>query len=189
MDIFLSSDCTSATACSDPRLVCIKGGSCVAETMVATLRPFPGAGNDAGVDTGGTIDSGPGADRPGTDAGRDTGGPVLGAWKLVSSPNVPAGATLNKVWPLAANDVWVVGAMGTRGVAYHYDGSAWTAVPPPTTVPALYGVWSGAADDAWAVGTGGTIVHHTAVGAWTLSISASTSNLSGLWGFSATDIT
>jgi hypothetical protein len=172
VDIFLSSDCTGSNVCTDPRLVCIKGGSCVSEANVAPPRPYPGAGNDAGS----------------ADTGRDVGGPTLGTWKLASTPNVPTGATLNKVWPITANDVWVVGAMGTRGVAYHYDGSTWTAVAPPTAVPTLYAVWASGTDDVWAVGASGAIAHHTA-GLWTPTVSISTTSLSGVWGFAANDVT
>lgn len=58
----------------------------------------------------------------------------------------------------SSSDVWAVGA---KGVAYHYDGTSFTAHPVDVASNSygersnLYGVWASAPNDAWAVGDGG----------------------------------
>ncbi len=55
-------------------------------------------------------------------------------------------------------------AVGTGGSIYHYDGTAWTNYPSPTTQQ-LSSVTIISNSEAWAVGGGGTILHLSA-GQW-----------------------
>lgn len=73
-----------------------------------------------------------------------------GGFSVVAGiPDVPL---LNWVQGFSASDIFVVGNGGT---VLHFDGSAWTLQPTPTT-EALWGVWGASPDDVWAVGGRGT---------------------------------
>jgi hypothetical protein len=86
------------------------------------------------------------------------------AFTVVPSPNVPdRNNWLEDVDGVAPNDVWAVGHadsqsfVGSKSLAEHWDGSAWTIVPTPnagsgTTVNNLYGVDAVGPANAWAVG-------------------------------------
>ena len=86
----------------------------------------------------------------------DAGG---GLSRVMDIPQVPL---LNWVHGTSASDIFVV---GDAGPALHFDGSAWTLQPTPTT-EALWGVWGAAPDDVWAVGGRGnassvaTLLHY-----------------------------
>ncbi len=86
------------------------------------------------------------------------------AWKQVSSPN-PGGATqnndLNSVAATSATDAWAVGdydtGTGTRTVALHWDGSAWTQAATPnlggsSIDDSFTAVGASSAGNVWAVG-------------------------------------
>jgi predicted secreted protein with PEFG-CTERM motif len=55
---------------------------------------------------------------------------------------------------VSADDGWAVGDYGT---VIRWNGTAWSYVASPTTLP-LYSVYMVSADDGWAVGYGGTII-------------------------------
>ncbi len=78
----------------------------------------------------------------------------------------PTSATLFGVWAAAPDDAWAVG--GTPGggssapndVVLHYDGTSWTASPPPQALGrAFFKVWGSARDDLYVVGEAGTVWH------------------------------
>jgi hypothetical protein len=86
------------------------------------------------------------------------------AWKQVKSPN-PGGATqnndLNAVAATTATDAWAVGeydtGTGTRTLALHWDGSAWTQATPPnlggsSIDDSFTAVGASTASSVWAVG-------------------------------------
>jgi hypothetical protein len=86
------------------------------------------------------------------------------AWKQVTSPN-PGGATqnndLSSVAVTSATDAWAVGdydsGTGTRTLALHWDGSAWTQVTTPdlggsSIDDSFTAVGATSASDVWAVG-------------------------------------
>jgi hypothetical protein len=86
------------------------------------------------------------------------------AWKQVNSPN-PGGATqnndLSSVAVTSATDAWAVGeydsGTGTRTLALHWDGSAWTQVTTPdpggsSIDDSFTAVGATSASDVWAVG-------------------------------------
>jgi photosystem II stability/assembly factor-like uncharacterized protein len=77
------------------------------------------------------------------------------------NPGVPR-HSLNAVSGTGPNDVWAVG-QGTdlKGVALHWDGQKWSAVPSADqrlTAVWASGVWDTPSYDAWAVGQDGTIL-------------------------------
>jgi hypothetical protein len=86
------------------------------------------------------------------------------AWKQMTSPN-PGGATqnndLSSVAVTSATDAWAVGdydsGTGTRTLALHWDGSAWTQVTTPdlggsSIDDSFTAVGATSASDVWAVG-------------------------------------
>jgi hypothetical protein len=94
--------------------------------------------------------------------------------KLAESPAPATTATLFGVWAAAPDDVWAVGGTPGRGAAapndviLHYDGSAWSASPPPQVFGrAFFKVWGSAADDVYVVGEAATVWHRHG-GAWSL---------------------
>jgi hypothetical protein len=70
------------------------------------------------------------------------------------------GVGLNGVWGSSFDDVWAVGRGGT---ILHFDGSAWTRLPPITPEP-LYHVHGSGKNDVWAVGR--HVVLHWDGSAW-----------------------
>jgi hypothetical protein len=85
-------------------------------------------------------------------------------WKQVKSPN-PGGATqnndLSSVAVTSATDAWAVGdydsGTGTRTLALHWDGSAWTQATTPnlggsSIDDSFTAVGATSASDVWAVG-------------------------------------
>jgi len=83
------------------------------------------------------------------------------SWQIVPSPNVQlASNTLYAISAISPNDIWAVGYTDTTGgphhflpLALHWDGTAWTIVPTPTTAGGLLlAVKAFATDDVWAVG-------------------------------------
>jgi hypothetical protein len=180
--LLLSRDCavTPSPCASAPGSICVKGPQCLDKTLVAEIRPYtPGGGGrtDAGGD-------GPGP----TDGGRRDARENPGRWEVVPHP-AAAGAGLNGVWPIAPDDVWVVGAIGPRGVAYHYAQGAWAESPLPALAPGLYAVWASAPGDVWAVGVGGTILHFNGTVWSSMEIGgASSPTLSAVWGTGPEDV-
>jgi len=83
-------------------------------------------------------------------------------WSVVPSPNAtPGNNELHAVASVSANDVWAVRTSdNTLGVnqtlILHWDGTAWSIVPSPTTGMVegnLFGVAAVSTSDVWAVGS------------------------------------
>lgn len=103
--------------------------------------------------------------------GREDGGPIYfggtngmilrydgGAFERMDTPGT---GTVFGVWVAADDDVWAVGGFGAAaGFAWHYDGSAWTAVDLPDIGDrGLFKVWGTSPDDVWLVGAMGAMYH------------------------------
>jgi len=67
-------------------------------------------------------------------------------------------------------------------------GSSWWHDKSPVTTGELFGIWGSAADDIYAVGTGGTILHSTRRGEWTVLDSPTTQTLYAIWGAAPDDV-
>jgi len=79
-------------------------------------------------------------------------------------PGIEPGAIFFKVWGSAANDVWVVGELGT---VLRYDGTSWKLEILPNN-PRLVTLHGSSANDMVVVGgqTGGVILERNNGGAW-----------------------
>lgn len=121
---------------------------------------------DAGVDAGSPMDGGASVDAGSMDAGVFDGGRSFGPFvdDAGCAPASDAGRwCLHQVVaePLYAvrgrsmNDVW---AVGSRGAAYHSDGTTWTKSDAGVGVT-LFDVFPVAANDVWAVGERGLVLH------------------------------
>ncbi len=97
-----------------------------------------------------------------------------------------AGA-LSGVWGIAPDDVWIVGGVTEQGEAYHYDGTAWSAVAIPEGVGLLVWVYGFASDDVWAVGVDGAGAHWDGA-TWSVVDFGTTEDLWGIFGFSRDDL-
>src|SRR5436190_21175729 len=80
----------------------------------------------------------------------------LPAWGVEPAPGV--GGVLRAISVGSATDIWTVGSRGgdvhPQSLTMHYDGSAWTVVPSPSTGGGtrLENVVTLSPTDAWAVG-------------------------------------
>jgi hypothetical protein len=74
-------------------------------------------------------------------------------WSTASSPT---GNTLAAVWAAGPSEAW---AVGSGGVAVHFDGTNWTGTLTGTT-NSLYGVWGTGPGAVYAVGVQGRMLHH-----------------------------
>ena len=83
-------------------------------------------------------------------------------WSVVQSPNASTGNNeLHAVASISATDVWAVGTSentlgNTQTLTLHWDGTAWSIVPSPTTGMVegnLFGVAAVSTSDVWAVGS------------------------------------
>jgi hypothetical protein len=88
--------------------------------------------------------------------------------------------SLTAIKAIAKNDVW---AVGSKGAAVHWNGSAWS-VKISNTSADLTGVWGSAATDVWAVGASALVHWNGSV--WTPS--TVNAQLVGISGTSASDI-
>jgi alpha-tubulin suppressor-like RCC1 family protein len=100
------------------------------------------------------------------------------AWSVVPSPNPVTGiGNTDELFGIAgtsATDLWAVGFFGTdifnAMLFEHWNGKAWSFVPPPTTSGDIFGeaITAITPGDAWAVGDteGGTISAHWNGKAW-----------------------
>ncbi len=94
------------------------------------------------------------------------------AWAVVPSPTFPSGENdLFAVAPVAADDVWAVGMVGSPwdGVIEHWDGTSWSVARlVPDVLTSFSGVRAVSADDVWAVGNSstGSLVEHWDGTAW-----------------------
>ena len=125
------------------------------------------AGSDAGAGDGGAPpDGGALPDAGAFDAGRfwgpladDAGcAPAVDAGQWCIFQVVPE--PLYAVRGLASDDIW---AVGSRGAAYHYDGTSWSRSDSGVGVT-LFDVFPVAADDVWAVGERGLVLHFDSSG-------------------------
>jgi hypothetical protein len=85
------------------------------------------------------------------------------SWTVDSSPctGCLSNHLFRSVFPVAPNDVWAAGhtdVVDPVAALFHFDGSAWSAVPG-TFGSALTAVGGSGADDVWAVGRDGTNAH------------------------------
>jgi alpha-tubulin suppressor-like RCC1 family protein len=95
------------------------------------------------------------------------------SWSIVPSPNPALGPTaqdeLEAVDGVSANDIWAVGfdtnpPQPLTLLFEHYDGTKWTAVPPPGLGGQVaFGVTTISSDDAWAVGANESLSRTVAV--------------------------
>ena len=83
------------------------------------------------------------------------------SWQIVPSPNVDfRDNSLQAISAVSPNDIWAVGYTDTTAgphhfnpLSLHWDGTAWTVVPTPTTPGgSLLAVKAFASDNVWAVG-------------------------------------
>jgi hypothetical protein len=122
-------------------------------------------------------------------------GTMLGAWcvdKLF--PNDPSQPSLTNIWSDGPADVWTVGSgsdpatglADVNGVAFHWDGCAWTQSPVPTKA-GLHDVWGASGADIWAVGAGGTALHWNG-SSWSAAATGASQDLGAISGTSGSDI-
>ncbi|MFI5912070.1 RNA polymerase sigma factor [Dactylosporangium sp. NPDC051541] len=96
-------------------------------------------------------------------------------WAGVTMPAGDPGANrLSGIAATGPDDVWVVGATGTRSLLMHFDGHAWRTYPSPnpgTASNVVRAVATRSRTDAWAVGQGDdgryTFALHWDGSAWT----------------------
>lgn len=90
--------------------------------------------------------------------------------------------TVYGLWGSSSRDVWAVGGYAGRwGFLWHFDGSTWSTVDLPDSLPltdagelpGLFKVWGRSASDVWVVGTHGTILHYDGT-AWSVIPSGTT---------------
>jgi len=73
-----------------------------------------------------------------------------------STPSAEGTDDLQAVWGSSSTDIW---AVGSNGAMLHYDGSAWTSAPAPTS-RTIFGVWGRSASDVYAVAAGGAVLRY-----------------------------
>ncbi|MDY7232470.1 WD40/YVTN/BNR-like repeat-containing protein [Hyalangium rubrum] len=95
------------------------------------------------------------------------------------------GARLEDLWGFSEDDVWAVGSM-VRGVALHWNGTAWTQVALPSP-SALRGVWGASPRDVWAVGAQGTVLRWNGT-EWRRIPAPTSEHLTAVSGTSANDV-
>lgn len=84
-------------------------------------------------------------------------------------------------------DVWVVGGSPSDGVAWHFDGTAWSEVPLDASVPLLNWTMPFTPSDAFMVGNGGTVLRWDG-SSFTPMASGTTEDLWGVWGAAPNDV-
>ncbi|MGC4113244.1 MAG: hypothetical protein QM765_00900 [Myxococcales bacterium] len=94
----------------------------------------------------------------------------------------PMGEDLYGLWSGASDDVW---AVGSHGVALHWDGNAWSRVETGTQ-ERLHDVFGFSPNDVWAVGTHDTLLHWDGV-AWSPIVTGFSDSFQylGVWGRSS----
>ncbi|HTQ06604.1 MAG TPA: hypothetical protein VMI54_22245 [Polyangiaceae bacterium] len=99
-----------------------------------------------------------------------------GAFAALDTPG-PAAATVFGVWAAADDDVYAVGSVdGKNGFVWHFDGTAFSAVPLDGVLPVndhgetpgLFKVWGTSADDVWVVGASSAVLRGSALAGFTL---------------------
>src|SRR3989441_3804921 len=118
------------------------------------------------------------------------------AWSVVQSPNAtPGNNELHAMTSISANDVWAVGTSentlgNSQTLILHWDGTAWSIVPSPTTGRVegnLLGVAAVSTNDVWAVGnflptkgSGQGLIEHWNGHKWSVVKSPTTGASTGL---------
>ncbi len=124
----------------------------------ASVSTSDAGASDAGVATGGdggvTVADGGRFWGPSVDATECV--PDGGRWCIVKHVPEP----LYAVRGLSATNVW---AVGSRGAAYHFDGTAWTRSDAGTGA-SLFDVYPLTANDVWAVGERGLVLRNQGSG-------------------------
>ena len=117
------------------------------------------------------------------------------AWSLLTTPTLPAAASLVAVSASSATDAWAVGWTGGYShiaLCEHWNGSAWSVVPGPGSSAkffALRGVADLSPASAYAVGTDPGVAYHWDGTAWrTVSLPDTGFVASSITAVSATDI-
>jgi hypothetical protein len=90
------------------------------------------------------------------------------------------------IWGRTASDIWAVGA---NGVAFHYDGSSWTARPTGTGI-ALKSVWASSPTDAWAAGDDPIVTKTSGLLHWdgTTWTATGIQGMGAVWGADASNL-
>ena len=101
-------------------------------------------------------------------------------WEL--APKALNVTAANAMWGRSATDVW---AVGDAAALFHYDGAMWTRVDPglPASLTQfldLYAIGGTDTGEWWAIGRNGQVLHFDGQ-TWTAGVSASTSNMRGIW--------
>lgn len=114
-------------------------------------------------------------------------------WSEAPFSGQTSGRTLAGVWGSSRSSVWVVGSEEVlqngptwQGRIWHYNGTAWSSAPIPTS-GILYGIWGSSSSDVWAVGGSGTILHYDG-SSWSKVASGTTVTLRDVWGASASNV-
>ena len=97
--------------------------------------------------------------------------------------NAPIGNDLTGISGSDARNGW---AVGTSGMALHWDGARWNVTRTPTRAT-LRAVWTHGSDEAWAVGNGGVALHWDGK-QWTQVPSGVSDNLTSVAGVGADDV-
>lgn len=99
-----------------------------------------------------------------------------GVWRYNNAgdwyPSVPLPAPyetsyLNRLWVLAADDVWVASSF-LEGVVFHFDGAKWTAFEIPQSKQGFSHLWGNGPKDGWALDRTGRLFHWDGT-SWTRS--------------------
>lgn len=100
--------------------------------------------------------------------------------------STPSGAWLRGIAAAGGADVWIGGA---SEMAFHYDGTGWSATP--TGLELTEAIWAFAADDVWASGMavgGGAAVAHGDGSSFGAPISLPIGEAMEMWGSAANDL-
>ncbi len=90
---------------------------------------------------------------------------------------------LNGIWGSSTSDIFAVGA---HGVAWHYNGTSWSAMDAGTGKH-LYAVSGASSSAVWAVGWNGTILKYNGT-SWSPQTSGTTNHLRGVWAVDANTV-
>jgi hypothetical protein len=117
------------------------------------------------------------------------------AWSLLTTPTLPAAASLAAVSASSATDAWAVGWTGGYthiALSEHWNGSAWSVVPGPGSKAkffALRGVADLSPTSAYAIGSDPGVAYHWDGTAWrTVTLRDTSFMASSITAVSATDI-
>jgi hypothetical protein len=104
-----------------------------------------------------------------------------GMWSGAYTPD--SDGILNDIWGSSDTNIY---AVGSEGLAVHFDGAGWTEMTSGAAV-GLLAVWGSAESDVFAVGVDGTILCCDGQ-TWTAMESGTAETLFDIWGSSAGDV-